>query len=117
MCGTGGRSGRRARSRSATASWSAPSTARDGRVHYFQDFQRRAPLAVRAIAFVAAVVACGRWRGLRALLALGCGLVVVVRFAIGRDHVASTVNTLVLAYAGASLPLLIFLHAVGAAAG
>jgi|RhiMethySRZTD1v2_1073278.scaffolds.fasta_scaffold03373_19 uncharacterized membrane protein len=27
---------------------------------------------------------------------------------VGRDHVASTVNTLVLAYAGASLPLLIF---------
>jgi uncharacterized membrane protein len=27
---------------------------------------------------------------------------------IGRDHVASTVNTLVLAYAGASLPLLLF---------
>jgi uncharacterized membrane protein len=28
---------------------------------------------------------------------------------IGRDHIASTVNTLVLAYAGASLPLLILL--------
>ena len=27
---------------------------------------------------------------------------------MGRDHVASTVNTLVLAYAGASLPLLLF---------
>jgi uncharacterized membrane protein len=27
---------------------------------------------------------------------------------IGRDHVASTVNTLVLAYAGASMPLLLF---------
>lgn len=27
---------------------------------------------------------------------------------VGRDHIASTVNTLVLAYAGASLPLLIF---------
>ena len=27
---------------------------------------------------------------------------------IGRDHIASTVNTLVLAYAGASLPLLLF---------
>ena len=27
---------------------------------------------------------------------------------IGRDHIASTVNTLVLAYAGASLPLLIY---------
>jgi uncharacterized membrane protein len=27
---------------------------------------------------------------------------------VGRDHVASTVNTLILAYAGASLPLLLF---------
>jgi uncharacterized membrane protein len=27
---------------------------------------------------------------------------------IGRDHIASTVNTLVLAYVGASLPLLLF---------
>jgi uncharacterized membrane protein len=28
---------------------------------------------------------------------------------VGRDHIASTVNTLVLAYAGASLPLLILI--------
>jgi uncharacterized membrane protein len=27
---------------------------------------------------------------------------------VGRDHIVSTVNTLLLAYAGASLPLLIF---------
>ena len=27
---------------------------------------------------------------------------------VGRDHVASTVNTLLLAYAGASMPLLLF---------
>ncbi|MDZ7674736.1 MAG: YibE/F family protein [Acidimicrobiales bacterium] len=32
---------------------------------------------------------------------------------IGRDHIASTVNTLVLAYAGASLPLLLFYANVG----
>lgn len=37
------------------------------------------------------------------------GFVALYRSAvrIGRDHIASTVNTLVLAYAGASLPLLI----------
>jgi uncharacterized membrane protein len=29
---------------------------------------------------------------------------------VGRDHIASTVNTLVLAYAGASLPLLLFIR-------
>ena len=34
---------------------------------------------------------------------------------IGRDHVASAVNTLVLAYAGASLPLLLLFSCPGAA--
>lgn len=32
---------------------------------------------------------------------------------IGRDHIASTVNTLVLAYAGAALPLLLFYSSIG----
>jgi len=32
---------------------------------------------------------------------------------VGRDHIASTVNTLVLAYTGASLPLLLFLRQAG----
>jgi uncharacterized membrane protein len=32
---------------------------------------------------------------------------------IGRDHIASTVNTLVLAYAGAALPLLLFYSNIG----
>ncbi len=33
--------------------------------------------------------------------------------AIGRDHISSTVNTLVLAYAGAALPLLLLFTEVG----
>lgn len=36
---------------------------------------------------------------------------------IGRDHIASTVNTLVLAYAGASLPLLVLFTLAGARFG
>jgi len=36
---------------------------------------------------------------------------------VGREHVASTVNTLVLAYAGASLPLLVLFSASGRAVG
>ena len=36
---------------------------------------------------------------------------------IGRDHVASAVNTLVLAYAGASLPLLLLFTLSGRALG
>jgi uncharacterized membrane protein len=34
-------------------------------------------------------------------------------FTIGRDHLSATIHTLVLAYAGASLPLLLVLHASG----
>ena len=36
---------------------------------------------------------------------------------IGRDHIASTVNTLVLAYAGASLPLLLLFAQAGRSLG
>jgi len=36
---------------------------------------------------------------------------------IGRDHIASTVNTLVLAYAGASLPLLVLFTLAGSSLG
>ena len=36
---------------------------------------------------------------------------------VGRDHVASTVNTLLLAYAGAAMPLLLFLVLAGQSFG
>lgn len=38
-------------------------------------------------------------------------------FAVGRDHVVATTHTLMLAYAGATLPLLVVLRAGGAATG
>jgi uncharacterized membrane protein len=44
----------------------------------------------------------------RANPGLGSRLLYREAMSVGRDHVASTVNTLVLAYAGASLPLLLF---------
>lgn len=44
----------------------------------------------------------------RANPALSAGRLYREALRVGRDHVASSVNTLVLAYAGASLPLLIF---------
>jgi uncharacterized membrane protein len=44
----------------------------------------------------------------RANPGLGWRLLYREAMSVGRDHVASTVNTLVLAYAGASLPLLLF---------
>jgi uncharacterized membrane protein len=40
---------------------------------------------------------------------LGRGGLYLAAFRIGRDHVASTVNTLALAYAGASIPLFLLL--------
>jgi uncharacterized membrane protein len=53
-----------------------------GQQYYFADYERRAPLLVLAIIFAAAVVALGRWRGLRALVGLGITLVVLVVFVL-----------------------------------
>ena len=55
----------------------------DGRAVYaFIDYQRRSPMVVLAVIFVAAVLALGRWRGLRALVALAVSLGVLVAFTI-----------------------------------
>lgn len=48
--------------------------------YYFNDFQRDTPLVVLALLFVVAVVALGRWQGLRALLGLVITGVVMVAF-------------------------------------
>ena len=48
--------------------------------YYFNDYQRDTPLAVLAALFVVAVVALGRWQGLRALLGLVVTGVVMVAF-------------------------------------
>lgn len=48
--------------------------------YYFNDFQRDLPLTVLAVLFVLAVLALGRWQGMRALLGLGITGVVVVAF-------------------------------------
>jgi len=49
------------------------------------------------------------WQLRRANPGLGVGALYRSAISVGRDHIASTVNTLVLAYAGASLPLLLFI--------
>jgi uncharacterized membrane protein len=46
----------------------------------FVDFHRTGPLLILALAFVALVVALGRWHGVRALAGLGLSLVLVVEF-------------------------------------
>ena len=48
---------------------------------------------------------------------LGFGALVGEALAVGRDHVAATVNTLFLAYAGAALPLLILFTTADVGAG
>ncbi|MGQ0431242.1 MAG: YibE/F family protein [Microthrixaceae bacterium] len=51
-----------------------------GRQYYFNDFQRRTPLLLLAGVFAAAVLALGRFQGLRALIALGITGVVILAF-------------------------------------
>ena len=46
----------------------------------FVDFERTVPIAVLALLYAVVVVAVARWRGLRALLGLGFGYLVLVRF-------------------------------------
>ena len=48
--------------------------------YYFNDFQRDTPLVVLAVLFVVAVLALGRWQGLRALLGLVITGVVMIAF-------------------------------------
>ena len=74
--------------------------------YYVADFQRRTPMLGLAFLFAVAVVALGRIRGLRALVALGLSLVVLAGFVIpaileGRNAVAVAVvgSVMVLVFA------------------
>jgi uncharacterized membrane protein len=61
-------------------------------LHYISDIKRERPLLILAAVFLVAVLAFGRWQGLRALLGLGITLAVIVLFAVpavlaGRDPI------------------------------
>jgi uncharacterized membrane protein len=79
-----------------------------------QDLERGRPLLVLAALFVGAVVAFGRWQGIRSLLGLGLSFVVIVSFvvpAILRGH-----SPVLVAVTGAMAIMLISLylsHGVG----
>jgi uncharacterized membrane protein len=61
----------------------ATSTSPEGGTDYFiTDFRRTPALAILVGLFVVAVVAVGRWHGLRSLLGLGVSLFLVVRFVV-----------------------------------
>jgi uncharacterized membrane protein len=48
----------------------------------FVDFERTGPLLILVAAFVALVIALGRWHGVRALLGLGLSLALVIEFLV-----------------------------------
>ncbi|CAA9243115.1 MAG: YibE/F family protein [uncultured Acidimicrobiales bacterium] len=50
--------------------------------YYFADYQRQTPMLWLAVLFVVAVVALGRWRGLRALVALAVTMLVLTVFVL-----------------------------------
>ena len=57
--------------------------------YYIQDLERGRPLLVLVALFVGAVIAFGRWQGIRSLLGLGLSFVVIISFvvpAILRGH-------------------------------
>jgi uncharacterized membrane protein len=54
----------------------------EGFEYSFADRQRRAPLAILTVLFVAAVVGLGRWKGLLALVGLGISLLVLTGFVL-----------------------------------
>jgi uncharacterized membrane protein len=57
--------------------------------YYIQDLERGRPMLILAAVFVGAVVAFGRWQGIRSLVGLGLSFVVIVGFvvpAILRGH-------------------------------
>jgi uncharacterized membrane protein len=51
-------------------------------LYYIQDLERGRPLLVLAALFAGAVVAFGRWQGIRSLLGLGLSFVVIVSFVV-----------------------------------
>jgi uncharacterized membrane protein len=71
-----------------------------GVVYYVNDIERDRPLLLLTIVFLVAVLAFGRWQGLRALLGLGITLGVVVVFIVpavldGRDPVVVALSAAV----------------------
>jgi uncharacterized membrane protein len=50
--------------------------------YYLRDFRRLSTLSWLVVLFVLAVLAVGRWQGLRSLVGLGLSLVIVVRFVV-----------------------------------
>lgn len=74
----------------------------------FADFQRKNPLTLLTLLFVGAVVALGRWRGLRALAGLGLSLGVLVKFVL--PSILDGNNAVAVSLVGASVIMLVALY-------
>jgi uncharacterized membrane protein len=76
--------------------------------YYIQDLERGRPMLALAILFVVAVVAFGRWQGIRSLLGLGLSFLVIIGFvvpAILRGH-----SPVLVAVTGAMAIMLVSLY-------
>ncbi len=74
----------------------------------FADFQRKRPLLLLAALFVGAVVALGRWHGLRALGGLVVSLAILVKFVL--PSILDGNNAVAVALVGASVIMLASLY-------
>ena len=74
----------------------------------FADFQRGPPLLLLLALFVVAVLALGRWHGLRALVGLGLSLIVLVKFVL--PSILEGNNATAVALVGAALVMLATLY-------
>ena len=76
--------------------------------YQFADYQRRSPLVLLTVLFAVAVIALGRWRGLRALVGLGISLLVLLRFVL--PSILDGNSAIAVALVGSSLIMLVALY-------
>lgn len=76
---------------------------------FFYDFQRSTPLVWLTLAFVAAIVVLGRWRGIGALAGLAASLVVIVAFVLPAIRDGTNAVAVALVAAGAMAFITLFL--------
>ena len=79
-----------------------------GQQYAFADVERSRPLAVLGVLFAVAVVALGRFTGLRALFGLGLSLLVISVFVL--PALLSGSNALVVALAGSAVVMFVVLY-------
>ena len=77
--------------------------------YYLADFQRDRPLLLLGLLFAVAVVALGRFRGLRALVALAASLLILVKFVL--PSILEGHSPVLVSVVGAAAVMLVVLYA------